>query len=198
MIPNNLQEHHLRVAALAEIILENWTGSEMDKVSIIQACTLHDIAKPITFDLAKQAQFGMSPEDIDRLEKHQIRLKSQYGEDEHHCTVKICEEIGLSPTAVKLVDNLEWKYIPRILQESDISSLIPIYCDMRIGPKGILPLNTRLEKLKNRTSSDEYEENVRNGNTVEQLIQEKTSINLNSITESQLEARFDQLLSLEI
>lgn len=197
-VPKNLQEHMLRVAALSQIILENWTGPEIDKKSIIQACTLHDIAKPITFDLAKQAQFGMSQADIDRLENHQNRLKSHYGEDEHHCTVKICEEVRLNPTSITLVDNLEWKYIPRLLQENNTASLIPIYCDMRIGPKSILPLNTRLEELKNRTSSEEYEDNVRNGHTLEQLIQGFTSTDLNSITEAQLVERFDQLLNLEI
>jgi len=51
MIPKNLQEHMLRVAALAEVLLENWTKGNIDKSEIIKACLFHDIAKPITPDL---------------------------------------------------------------------------------------------------------------------------------------------------
>jgi hypothetical protein len=196
LIPQNLQEHMLRVASLASILLENWTGSRLDRDSIVKACVVHDIAKPTTFDLAKQAQFGMSPEAIKDLEKLQIRLKSNYGANEHEATVKICKEIGLPAKAVILVDNLEWSYIPRLL--NDIESLIPIYCDMRISPKGILSMKTRLEDLKTRESGEDFEEKQENGQEIEKLISQNVSIDVNSISDSQINSNFEKLLNTEI
>ena len=198
MVPKNLQEHMLRTAALAEIILENWTGKELDNNSIVQTCAFHDIAKPMTFDLAKQADFGMSEEDIKKLGELQVRIKKDFSSDEHTATVKICEKIGLSETSVKLAENLEWEYIPRLLKVNDIESLIPIYCDMRIGLKGILTLDERLEDLKERTNADEYEENVKNGKALEELIKNNTEIDVDSITDEQINERFEKLLNIEI
>jgi putative nucleotidyltransferase with HDIG domain len=193
MVPKNLQEHMLRVAALAEIILENWTGKKVNKNAIVQACLFHDIAKPMTFELAKQAQFGMSAYDIKKLGKLQKQLKSRYGTDEHHAVVEICKEIKLSPTAIKLVDNLEWKRIPRLLKSNDIESLIPIYCDMRIGPKGILLLEERLHDLESRVNEGVYQSNLKNGKQLEELIKKSTSVELDSIGNKKLNLRFNKL-----
>lgn len=198
MIPQNLQKHMLSVASLAEILHEHWMGKEVDNQAIIQACIFHDAAKPMTFDLSKQAQFGMSASDINRLKEFQGRLKSKYGSEEHHATIKICEEIGLSPIAIKLVNNFEWSYIPRLLEVDDIESLIPIYCDMRIGLKGILSLNERLSELKERVSAKDYEENVKNGSALEQKIKNNVRLDINSITDDQINKRFENLLNAEI
>lgn len=196
--PKSLQEHMLRVASLASILLDNWTGTSLDKDAIIKACTVHDIAKPMTFDLAKQARFGMSESDIEKLRQFQIEIKIKYGDIEHQATIGICREIGCDENTVRFVDNLEWKYIPRLLQEKDIVSLIPIYCDMRIGPKGILPLQVRLEELKKRVNGDDYEDNVKNGNAAEQEIMKNVSIDMTTITDMQLNQNLEKLLKIEL
>ncbi len=183
MIPKNLQEHMLRTASFAMILLENWIGESVEKEAIVQACVLHDIAKPMDFDLAKQAQFGMSQDEIDELEKLQIRLKRDYGDNEHQATVKICKKVGCTSTAVILVNNLKWSYVPRLMAKNDILSLIPIYCDMRIGPKGILSLDERIEDLKKREGNKDSEEKATNGRKLEALVTENTSLDLNSITD---------------
>jgi len=63
----------------------------------------------MTFDLTKQAEFGMSKEDIEKLRQFQIQVKTRYGDNEHHATVSICKEIGCDEKIVRFVDNLEWK-----------------------------------------------------------------------------------------
>ncbi len=196
--PKSLQEHMLRVASLASILLDNWTGTSLDKDAIINACTIHDIAKPMTFDLAKQAQFGMSESDIEKLRLFQIEIKAKYGEQEHQATIGICKAVGCDAHTVQFVNNLEWKYIPRLFQEQDTASLIPIYCDMRIGPKGILPLQVRLEELKKRVNGDDYEDNVKNGNAAEQEIIKNVQVDVNSITTEQLDRNFETLLQMEL
>lgn len=193
LIPKNLQQHMLRVASLAKIILDHWTGKKLEGEAIIQACAFHDIAKPMNFDLAKQAQFGMSQVEIDNLDTLQKRLKANYGNDEHQATVEICKEIGCSSTAVKIVNDLEWSYIPSLLIKNDLGSLIPIYGDMRIGPKGILTLRERLDDLKFRTGESEHEQN---GIQLENLISKNVSINLNDISDEQINQNFDYLENL--
>ena len=188
----------LRTASLAMILLENWIGEPVDKKAIVQACVLHDIAKPMEFDLAKQAQFGMSQDEIDELEKLQIRLKKDYGDNEHQATVKICKKVGCSHTAVRLVNNLEWSYVPRLIKERDIHSLIPIYSDMRIGPKGILSLNERLEDLKKREGTEDQEEKATNGKKLEMLIVQSVSMDVSSITDNQINENFSNLLEMNI
>lgn len=193
MIPRNLQEHMLRVASLAKIILDHWNGPAVDKEAIIQACVFHDIAKSMNFDLAKQAQFGMSETEIFNLDKLQRRLRTSYGDNEHHATVEVCKEIGCSPTAVKIVNDLEWSYIPSLLSKKDLESLIPIYGDMRVGPKGILTLKQRIEDLKVRTGESEHE---KNGTDLENQISKNVSIDLNKIENEQINQHFVELENL--
>ncbi|NMB82462.1 MAG: HD domain-containing protein [Ignavibacteria bacterium] len=193
MIPRNLQEHMLRVASLAKIILDNWIGPTIDKKAIIQACVFHDIAKPMNFDLTKQAQFGMSATEVANLDKLQRHLKTNYGDNEHHATVEICKEIGCNPTTIKIVNDLEWSYVPFLLSKTDLQSLIPIYGDMRIGPKGILTLKQRFEDLKVRTGESEHEQN---GVQLENLISKNVSINLNKISNEQINQNFIELENL--
>jgi hypothetical protein len=190
LLPENLQHHMLRVAGLAQIITTDQ--------NVILACLFHDIAKPINFDLAKQARFGMSPADISELAGLQIRLVGKFGPDEHQATVGICREIGLNPQAVKLVDNLEWKYIPELLQLGDPVPLIPIYCDMRIGPKGILSLSQRIEDLKSRAGEEDFDSYLKNGLELEHMLQSQVSLDLNTITNADLESQFNQLLATSL
>ena len=53
LLPRNLQEHMLRVAALSEIILDDWKDGCADAHAITTTCLFHDIAKPLTFEAEK-------------------------------------------------------------------------------------------------------------------------------------------------
>lgn len=197
MIPQNLQNHMLYVASLSQIILENWTENNFDQDSIIKASLFHDIGKPLRFDLSKQAQFGMSENDIKKLKKLQDYLKSKY-DNEHQATVAICQDLGLSVKAVEIVNNLEWSYIPKLLKVQNIESLIPIYCDMRIGPSGVVTLTERLEELDKRIGIINFEERISNGTLLEQKIKENVKIDLNSISNDQINKGLKTLRQINI
>lgn len=195
--PSNLQDHMLRVGALAEIICSSWTGKNIENNSIVQACLLHDIAKPLNFDLAKQAKFGLSETDINNLEKLQQMIREKYDSNEHKAVVKICREIGCPNTAVEIVDDLEWEHTTRLLSEKKTESLIAIYCDMRISPKGILPLVDRMNELKTRDhDSNRMDELSLAGQELEKWIQSNTSIDLNSIDNHQINSKIELLRKL--
>lgn len=190
-IPQNLQEHMLRVGALLKIIKDNWQGEEIDWEALIQAGLLHDIAKPLNFDLAKQAQFGMTPPEIENLRQLQVRIQREFGEKEHEACIKILLEVGGKPRAAELLNSLEWEYIERLWQNKEIESLVLIYADMRIGPKGILSLPERLNELRRREpKSLDFELLLKYGLMVEAEIQKQMSLKINRITEADLEMQF--------
>src|SRR5688572_19449645 len=87
--PTLLRTHMKLVGALAKLICANWTGPEINKEDVINVAFLHDIAKPLTFDLEKQASYGMSPEQIDELAKLQELIRTKYSPVEHDAAVKM-------------------------------------------------------------------------------------------------------------
>lgn len=200
--PKNLQGHMLRVGALSKIICDNWTGQDINKLEIIKACALHDIAKPVSFDVSPEnlLRYKISPEDQINLIELQKFIKTKYGDDEHKASVGMCKDIGMDTVGLRVLDNIEWFYIPELLKVNDLESLASIYCDMRIGPKGILNIQERIGNLISRYTPDKYAHNdfERNGQNLEQKIQEFVSIDLNSITDENLNSLFPVLLNLEI
>lgn len=179
--PKNLQEHMLRVAVLSKIIFNKWTGPTINENAVLKACALHDVAKPITFDIAKQAQYGMPPKDIENLEKLQKFIIGKYGIDEHKASVGICKDLGMEIKAIEILENIEWKYIPDLFKTNNIEPLVAIYCDMRIGPKGILTMQERINDLKKRVGEGgyNYKEFEKDGKDLEQKMRENTNIDLN-------------------
>ena len=198
--PKNLQEHMLRVAALSKIIVDNWNGPAINKPAIITACVIHDIAKPVMFDLSKQAQFGMTQKEISDLYKLQEIIKTKFGTDEHSATVEMCKDLRAGKDVIKILENIEWEFIPRLLKNNNFEPLVGIYCDMRISPDGIHKMADRFENLSKREGPGyhDFEQVTHDGNILEQTIQENVKIDLNSITNAELNPLFPELLNLEI
>lgn len=48
-LPENLQMHMLRVAACSNLIIDNWSGPEIDKEAIIRVCLLHDMGNIVKY-----------------------------------------------------------------------------------------------------------------------------------------------------
>lgn len=182
-IPKNLQQHMLRVGALAQIILDNWQGESIDKQSIVTCALYHDIAKPVTFEVDKQRQYVATDEEFNQVKRTIDGMIAKYGPEEHVAVIKIFEEIGCSEETIRLINNTEWIYLPRLLEENDIPSLLLNYCDMRIGPKGILPIQERFVDLKSRAPFPGIDEIAKLSPKLESLIQSLTTIDLSTITD---------------
>lgn len=194
-ISANLQQHMLRVGALAQIILDQWKDVSIDKQSIITCALYHDIAKPVTFDIEKQRQYVATEEDFNQVKRTIEDMIKKYGAKEHIAVIKIFEEIGCSSETIRLINNLEWIYTPRLLQENNIPALLLNYCDMRIGPKGILPIQERFADLKSRAPFAGIDEIAALSPELESTIQALTTINLNNITDDQIDTQIQKLLS---
>jgi hypothetical protein len=197
-VPQNLQEHMLRVAALGKIISEKWIGKVINQNALIEASMLHDIAKPMTFDLIKQSGFGMTAVEIEKLKQWQIELKTKYGETEHAAMINICREIGCRESSIRIADELEWFYLPRLLKQVDYEAVMAVYDDMRIGPRGLLPLVTRFDELRSRAKIDNFDQLIKAGTAAEAMIQKDCRMDLTTITDNDLINLFDELSLVEI
>jgi hypothetical protein len=184
--PSNLQQHMLRVAALATVIVSNWKGKAIAEEDIINTLLFHDIAKPVTFDITNQARFVSSPEELARLEQDIRYLTDNFGSEEHQAAIKIFQDLGLNENCQRLIDNLEWHYTDDLMQAGDIESLLTIYCDMRIGPKGVLLIEQRLSELHARNPIEDFEKRLESAKKLENLILENTSIKLEEINDEQI------------
>jgi hypothetical protein len=182
----------LRVAALARVILDNWNGQKIDDQSVVTCAMYHDIAKPVNFDIEKQRQYVTTEEEFNEVKRAINDMINRYGTEEHVAAIKIFQEIGSSEEAIRLINNLEWIYLPRLLNENDIPSLLVNYCDMRIGPKGILPIAMRFSDLKERAPFEGIDEIAKLTPKLESLIQSHTSIDLMTITDDQINNQIEK------
>jgi hypothetical protein len=192
-IPLNLQKHMLRVTGVSQIILENWQGKKLDNDSIINACLFHDMANIIKFKLVKPLLFKDEEDQIEFLKKVQKEFIKKYGNNVHKATLIIGKEIGLSKKVLTILKNLEWNNTQRLLNKNDYESLIPIYCDMRVGPFGIMSLQDRINNLKTRNNHHDFSEIIKTALRLEKIIQENTTINLVFIDDSQVNKKFKEL-----
>src|SRR3989344_3343249 len=100
-IPKNLQEHQLKVAAVASTICNNFK-QKIDKESVITAALLHDMGNIIKFDLGKFPEF-LEPEGIEYWQIVQVEFRKKDGEYEHDATYKKAEEIGVNKSVFEII-----------------------------------------------------------------------------------------------
>lgn len=79
--------HMLRVASCSNLILDNWTGMEIDKKSIIRASLLHDMG-----NMAKISDDEIENDEFRKIRKEYI---DKYGRNSHKINLIIAKEEGL-------------------------------------------------------------------------------------------------------
>lgn len=178
-----------RVAAVAQMITDNWKSVLPNNTEIVKACLIHDIAKPITFDPTKQHLYINDPNDLNDVLDVINYLRSKYGLVEHEALSKICVELDLSETVKNIVDLGEWNNTSLLVEKNNILPLILIYSDMRIGPDGLMNLEDRLNNLILREPQKKAEiESLRqNVIEMENYLQRHTNIYLKDIPKNEVE-----------
>jgi HD superfamily phosphodiesterase len=192
-LPKNLQEHMLRVGGVASIIAYAWNGPLINKKSIVSACLLHDIGKPVGFDLKSQAKFGIPKLNPVKLKKMQTFIKKNFSADEHIASLKIAKSLGVDKTVLHILENLSWYNIEKLLKQKDFDILIALYADMRVGPKGVLTLEKRIKDLEKRKEKN-LSKFIKMGKKLEEKINKNTNINLSLITNNKVHRLFKKLL----
>ncbi len=139
----NLQLHQLRVAAVAKQICDNST-QPVDTDSVIKACLLHDMGNLIKFELGLFPQF-LEPEGLGYWQKIKDDFVKKYGKQEHHASIKIAKEIGVSPKVIENIDGVGFQKIQGSYFGGSLEQKICNYSDMRVAPTGVVSIHERME-----------------------------------------------------
>ena len=139
----------LRVAACSSLIIDNWTGVEIDNKAIIRVCLLHDMGNIVKIpeDFSKDGEFLI------------IRKKDfvKYGTNDHEINLEIGKQEGLTEKELIILDGKRSRKNEETLKSNSYERKICAYCDQRVAPDGVESIKERLEdakvRYKNKSSS---------------------------------------------
>lgn len=189
LIPVNLQQHMLTVAAVGKFIVDHWRGPEIDKQAVISALLLHDLGNLVKFDLTENAKVV----DLELHTQHwreiqqEMKNKYGYGSDAHEATMMMLEELNLSEKIIELVENMGADNLTSIADSNSLELKICQYADLRVVPYGIVPMMERLTDLRHRYSErshwDEelFEIVVEEAQQIENTIRQHVSVDITAI-----------------
>ena len=188
----HLALHQLQVAAVASLICRNSTFS-VDVDSIVCAALLHDMGNVIKFDLKQTKEvFGFSDEEIEKIAKIKKEFIGKYGEDEHVVNAQIALGISGSDKIVRLIKSNSFGLLCTTKEGDDNDLKVLKYADMRVGPKGVVSYEDRMEEAGKRYANHDkiqgYQESERQklvgcGKDIEEWIFSRCSIKREDITE---------------
>jgi hypothetical protein len=144
-----------------------------------------------------QKKYGMSEKDVEKIEKIKSYIIKNYGTNEHQAAIEMCKELDLDAKSLEIVEFIGWYHLPNMLKENKINTLIAIYCDMRIGPQGILKLRGRFDDSLVRARG-KYEKYYEDAQSLEKLIQADTNVDINKITDEDLNSLFPEIINLKV
>ncbi len=143
-----LQDHMLRVAAVASMICDNF-DEPLPKKDIVLLCLLHDMGNIIKSNLNYFPEF-LEPEGLGFWQGVQNEYFEKYGKDEHEATLAIMRELNVNEELVELLYQIEFPLMCQHRDGSDKRIKIITYSDNRVDPKGVVSFNERMEEARIR------------------------------------------------
>lgn len=143
-----LQEHMLRVAAVASLICDNFS-EPLPKNDIITACLLHDMGNILKSNF-KFFPESLEPEGLKYWQKIKDDFIKKYGNSEHEATIQIMKELGVSSNAISLVDKIKFSLLCNHRDNDDMSIKTIVYSDARVDPYGVVSYDERMNEAKER------------------------------------------------
>lgn len=135
-----LQDHMLRVAAIASLICDNFEET-LPKENMITACLLHDMGNIIKAELTLFPDFWQ-PEGVEYWQKVKDEYLKKYG-NEHIATEVIAKEIGISEKSFSYLQTIGFSKCRQNELDKKFDNKICNYADMRVGPHGVMPMRER-------------------------------------------------------
>ncbi len=166
----NLRLHQLRVAAVAEVILDSLT-IPINKKDVLTACLLHDMGNIIKFHLNYFPEFNQ-PEGLNYWQTVQSEYLNKYGPDEHLATVLIARELPVCANIVELIDSVEPSLIEQNRLTEDFRKKICIYADNRVSPYKIVSILERNKEALERYKDHPHSFNKESGICFNQHLEE--------------------------
>lgn len=147
-IPPGLQEHQLRVAAVARTVCEH-ISAPVDSRVIITACLFHDMGNIIKFDFAVLPEL-CEPKGVAYWQEVKDEFMATYGTDEHQAMLAIAHEIGLPNTVITVLDGIGFGHLTERLADEYYEKKVTEYGDLRVGPHGVMSVIDRAEDGRRR------------------------------------------------
>lgn len=203
-IIRNLQEHQLRVAAVAKQICDAQPVPVKIDV-VVRACLLHDMANILKFDFTSFPEF-FEPEGKEYWQKIQQDVQKTYGSQEHAATLQIAREVGVDQTVIDLMDGVGFSHISATLHSQSMERKICCYADMRVGPWGVISVADRLADGKKRYANrpdhsldpQVYERLVTDLYILEQAVFAQAKIQPADITDQSIQIDLQRLRSFSL
>ena len=213
-------DHQLAVAAVGEMICDNWNrgtalnltrndaeSTSVNKHDVVLACLLHDMGNIVKYNFDAETLAKMpgliDPATAPHWESVKKEFLMRYGSGSHPVTMKIVSELGVSDRIKELVDCVGFSQAKDNTATVDIEKKICAYSDMRVLPLGVGSLNDRLMDLRVRYANhregtkerDEFEHALRE---IERQIFAKCKIKPEEITEEAIAERKEKLKEFKI
>lgn len=102
----NLKLHQLRVAAVAQTICESF-DILVDTETVVQACLLHDMGNIVKSDFSVFPDSFYMPEGKVYWQKIKEEYVTKYGTNDHHATIEIVQELGVSEKVIECIDGID-------------------------------------------------------------------------------------------
>lgn len=148
-----LAEHQLRVAAVADVIIDNIPNPSsltLNRYDIVAVCLLHDMGNILKFDLSNSHLVINKDIDVNFWQKVKDQYGKKYGADEHAASLKIARELGVNPRKLELIDAIGFETAVENSAGHDFGKKICAYCDSRVSPCGVVSLEGRFDDLRAR------------------------------------------------
>lgn len=147
-INKGLQEHMIRVGAVAKLICDNATV-ELPTEHIVEGCLVHDMGNLIKAKLDAFPEL-FEPEGTDYWQKVQQELREQYGDDVHGATIDMVKDMGLRDESYKYFIAIGSEATERVHASGELGEKVANYSDMRVGVLGIVSLQERIDDFRQR------------------------------------------------
>lgn len=198
-----LQEHQLRVAAVAKQVCES-SQRKVHTQHVITACLVHDIANIIKFDLKLFPEF-LQPQGYDYWEGVRQAYIDTYGPDEHRASLKIAADLGLRVPVMDLVSKIGFPYISEVAESGDLEQKICCYADQRVAPYGVATIEQRLadgrKRYANRTDHKlnlNFEQVAQDLAALEKQVLKATNLLATDITDQSIQQNFLALRAFQL
>jgi len=147
-INKGLQEHMIRVAAVAKMICDN-TDTVLDTKNIVRACLVHDMGNLIKSKMDTHSEL-FEPEGVEFWSNIQAEMIEQYGNDVHIATIAMVEDMELDEKSTFYFRAIGGEDTQRVHVEGTLGEKIATYSDMRIGLEGVVSLKERMDDIRRR------------------------------------------------
>lgn len=200
--------HHLyRVTAYALYLTDHFVPDvQLNRDFITKACLFHDIGNIIKFDFRQDRLIEISDQDAAKWKKVQEDFIAKYGPNENIAVNKIVAEIGLEENVQMLLKQTGIEKIRFALTTDNWDVKLIRIADERISPQGVVTMRERYADLLARyqgrdhhlADKKENEERLALALELEKQIQSKCTIDLQKITDTDIEPYIERLREYEI